>query len=126
MKVNKILYLNFNASANTSYYVNVNFPVKSIHIKSVAFTTDQLSINEYFTLTSDLTNDEPMAIFYADPSYSASQFSDVSFQPYKPITVNGTYTFKMFTANGGQPTVVGANNFVSVLLEFNGVDTADT
>jgi len=128
MKVNKAIYLTFATSDKATASINVNFPVKSIHIKSASFnavvpidTNSQM----YITVLSDLTNYEPMAILYNDTAFSAPIFADVSFQPSKPIIVNGTYTFYLKDPSGGEYTTNG-NEYISMILEFNGVDTADT
>lgn len=128
MKVNKAIYLTYSANNNNAKTnINVNFLVKSIHIKSTSFTEVANGTNGqfYLTLTSDLTNWEPLAIMYSDTTYSSPQFCDVSFQPYRPFNVNGTYNFNLFYPDGTRFQPVGAEN-VSMILEFNGVDTADT
>jgi hypothetical protein len=125
MKVNKLISLNFNVASQTTTSINVNFPVKSIHIKSCAFTdygAPQTGTKIYASLVSDLTNWEPLAIVYLDSEYSSQQFCDVSFQPYKPFTVGGTYTFKLL-APAGTPHETNTNDYLTLILEFNGVDT---
>lgn len=128
MKVNKVLFLNFNVKSKTTTSINVNFPVKSIHIKSASYSgvVPILANSQgYVTITSDLTNGEPLAILYNDTGFSAQQFCDVSFQPYKPITVNGTYNFYLQSPSGAEYTSTG-NDYINLILEFNGVDTSDT
>ena len=128
MKVNKAIYLEYSANNNNAKTnINVNFPVKSIHIKSASFTEATPASNGkiYITLISDLTNWEPMAILYSDSTYSSQQFCDVSFQPYKPFNVNGTYNFNLVNPDGSAFSPDGAES-VSLIVEFNGVDTADT
>jgi len=127
MKVNKAISLSFTTTNKSTKNINVNFPVKSIHIKSASFTEDAIGTNGelYLTLTSDLTNGEPMAIMYSNSTYPAQQFCDVSFQPYKPFIVNGTYNFQLFNPDGSAFSPAGTE-LVSLILEFNGVDTADT
>ncbi len=127
MKVNKAIFLNFTGTNKSSASINVNFPVKSIHIKSASFTEDTAGTNGkiYLTLISDLTNGEPTAILYSDSTYSSQQFCDVSFQPYKPFIVNGTYNFTLLNPDGSAFSPTGTE-YVNLILEFNGVDTADT
>ena len=127
MKVNKAIFLSYAGSNNATASINVNFPVKSIHIKSASFTEDTIHTNGqlYLTLTSDLTNGEPIAMMYSDSTYPAQQFCDISFQPYKPFIVNGTYNFKLINPDGSAFSPAGTES-VSLILEFNGVDTADT
>ena len=128
MKVNKAIYLNFTGVNQDSASINVNFPVKSIHVKSACLNS-LVSIGAggeiYFTLISDLTNGEPIAQLYNNSAYSASQFCDVSFQPYKPIIVNGDYTFTLYKPTGIVATPENTSCLVSMILEFNGVDTPD-
>lgn len=129
MKVNKAFYLQFGANTSSSQFINVNFPVKSIHIKSAVFCNSvavPAGNEQYLTLISDLTNGEPLAHLYTDiRKTSANQFCDISFQPYKPETINGTYTFELKNSAGAQySTALG--DFVNLIMEFNGVDTRDT
>jgi len=127
MKVNKAIFLTYTASNNATASINVNFQVKSIHIKSAGFTEDTIHTNGqlYLTLTSDLTNGEPMAMVYSDSTYPAQQFCDISFQPYKPFRVNGTYNFKLINPDNTAFSPAGTE-LLTLILEFNGVDTADT
>jgi hypothetical protein len=128
MKVNKAIFLTYDPnSVNATTSINVNFPVKSIHIKSCAYSSTlptPADTQQYITLFSDLTNGEPLATIYNDSGFSAQQFCDVSFQPYKPITVNGTYNFYLKTVTGAG-YVDAETNYITLILEFNGVDTPD-
>lgn len=129
MKINKAIYLSFVNTNTATAFINVGFPVKSVHVKSACLTSlaaigagDEL----YFTLTSDLTEEEPLAQLYNSSTYSASQFCDVSFQPSKNIyIVNGTYTFRLFRPTGAPATNASTNCLVSMILEFNGVDSIE-
>lgn len=126
MKVNKAIFLTYLGSNNATTSINVNFPVKSIHIKSASFTEDTAGTNGklYLTLSSDLTNWEPIAILYSDSTYSSQQFCDISFQPYKSFNVNGTYNFKLFNPDNSAFAPVGTE-IVNLILEFNGVDAIE-
>lgn len=128
MKVNKLISLRFNVASQTTASINVPFPVKSIHVKACAFTdygATGTATQIYASIVSDLTNWEPLALMFLDSQYSSNLFCDVSFQPYKPITVGGTYTFKLL-APSGAPHETNTDDYVNLILEFNGVDTADT
>lgn len=128
MKINKAIYLSFVNTNTATAFINVGFPVKSVHVKSACLTSlltiapgDEI----YFTLTSDLSEQEPLAQLYNSSTYSASQYCDVSFQPSKNIyIVNGTYTFRLFGPTGS-PASVNTNCLVSMILEFNGVDSIE-
>lgn len=125
MKINKAIFLQFNLASKSTASINVPFLVKSIHIKSATFNAEvPIPVNSqgYVMLTSDLTNGEPLANLYNDTTYSSNQFCDVSFQPYKPITVNGTYNFYLQSPSGNEYTTEG-NDYISLIMEFNGVDT---
>ena len=127
MKVNKAIFLSYSGSNLATVSINVNFLVKSIHIKSASFTEDTIHTNGqlYLTLTSNLTNGEPIAMLYSDSTYPAQQFCDISFQPPQPFTVNGTYNFYLLNPDGSAFSPTGTE-LVSLILEFNGIDTADT
>jgi hypothetical protein len=126
MKVNKAIYLSFNGVNQDSASINVNFPVKSVHVKSACLTSlSAITAGDeiYFTLVSDLTNGEPLAQLYNNSAYSASQFCDVSFQPYRPVNVNGDYTFTLYRPTGIIATPATTSCLISMILEFNGEDT---
>lgn len=128
MKVNKAIFLQYANTDNATANISVNFPVKSIHVKSAAYSSDlptPADTQRYITLFSDLSNREPLAILYNDTAFSSQQFCDVNFQPSQPITVNGTYNFYI-TYPSGDAYLDANTNFISLILEFNGVDTADT
>ena len=63
MKVNKAIFLTYTAnSSNATASINVNFPVKSIHVKSAVYQSTlptTADTQQYITLFSDLTNGEP-------------------------------------------------------------------
>ena len=127
MKVNKVINLEYTTADNiATANINVNFPVKSIHVKSASYNESINGTNGqfYITLTSNLTNGEPMAILYTDTTYSSQQFCDVSFVPYKPIIVNGTYNFYLYFANGSS-FIPAQTDYITLILEFNGVDTQE-
>jgi len=126
MKVNKAIYLDFTGNNPAEFYINVNFPVKSIHVKSACLTSITAIVagtEIYYTLVSDLTNGEPIAQLYNSSAYSANQFCDVSFQPYKPINVNGRYKFTINNALGDMVSASLIDCVISMILEFNGIDT---
>jgi len=128
MKINKAIYLRFNTTTSTTASINVPFLVKSIHIKSATYSgTTPITANTqtYILLESDLTNFEPMALLYNDTAFSSQIFADISFQPSQPFNVNGTYNFNLRSKTGALYTTP-ANDYVSLILEFNGIDTPDT
>lgn len=128
MKVNKAIYLSFNNVNQTSTNINVNFPVKSIHIKSACLTSINIIApgdEVYFTLISDLCNSEPLAHIYNSSTYSANQFCDISFVPYKPIQVNGDYKFTLYRPTGIIATPASVDCLINLIIEFNGEDTID-
>ena len=90
MKVNKAIFLTYANASNATAQLNVNFPVKSIHIKSIAYSAalpTPANTQLYVTIFSDLTNGEPIGSFYNDTTYSAQQFCDISFQPSTTETI---------------------------------------
>ena len=127
-KVNKAIYLDFTGDNPAYFTINVNFPVESIHIKSACLTTlspvasgDEM----YYTLVSDLTNQEPIAQLYNNSIYSADQFCDVSYVPQAPIYVNGSYKFTLINAIGSPISASLLNCVVSMIIEFNGVSSME-
>ena len=128
MKVNKAIFLTYTNTSVATANINVNFPVKSIHIKSACYSASLPTppdTQQYITIFSDLTNAEPLASLYNDSAFSSQQFCDITFQPDKPISVNGTYNFYLKDPTGSV-YLDPDTNFLTLILEFNGVDTADT
>ena len=129
MKVNKVVNLRYLAgSSEATASINVNFLVKSIHIKSATYSEDTSGTNansRYITLISDLVQWEPVCLLFNNSLYSAQQFCDVSFQPPQPFTVNGTYKFTTKNNVGNNYFSAGDAN-INLILEFNGIDTVDT
>lgn len=129
MKINKPVFINFNSSSNGSAYINVNFPVKSIHIKSAVYQSGGIVAGgdeRYLTLLSDLTDNQPLGQIYNDTRKApANQFCDISFQPSNSKTINGLYNFTLLNKDGSAFTTP-SNDWISLILEFNGIDTADT
>lgn len=128
MKVNKVIYLTFNTTNTASTFINVNFPVKSIHVKGMVYQTGgniPANAQVYIAITSDLTNGEPLGYLYNDTDKAPTiPFNDISFTPYKPINVNGVYTFRLYTLDGLDFTTL-FGDYISIILEFNGVDTIE-
>lgn len=127
MKINKAIFLTYANTSVATANINVNFPVKSIHVKSACYSASlptPANTQQYITLFSNLTNGEPLASLYNDSGFSANQFCDISFQPDKPFNVNGTYNFNLKDPSGGA-YVDADTNFLTLILEFNGVDTED-
>lgn len=123
MKVNKAIYLSFNNKNQVKTYINVNFPVKEIHIKSAcltAITPIGAGGERYLTLVSDLTNGEPIAQLFNNSAYSASQFCDISFKPYRTLNVGGDYTFTLYDPDGLISDPATVDCFISMIIEFNG------
>jgi len=128
MKINKALYLRFNTSSSTTTSINIPFLVKSIHVKTASYsgvTPITADSQEYIIIESDLTNWEPIAGLFNDTQYSSQQFCDVSFQPSQPFSVNGTYNFNLRKKTGNLYTTP-TDDYVTLILEFNGIDTIDT
>jgi hypothetical protein len=128
MKINKAIFLRFNTTTSTTASINVPFLVKSIHIKSASYsgvTPITSNTQAYLLLESNLTNFEPMALLYNDTAFSSQIFADISFQPSQPFNVNGTYNFNLRSPLGNLYTTP-ADNYVTLILEFNGIDTPDT
>lgn len=121
MKQNVALYLNFNNTSTTTYTINLGFRVKTIHFKSCAYQTGAppaAGTANYVMLVSDLTKWQPIALLYQDTTYSASQFSDVSYKFETPTNINGSYTFSFFMPDGSIGQATG-QDYIMILAEFN-------
>jgi len=127
-KVNKAIYLDFTGNNPAEFTLSIPFLVESIHVKSACLTTITAVTSGsemYYTLVSDLTNQEPMAQIFNNSVYSASQFSDVTYVPHAPIYVNGTYKFTLFNTSGGAISASLLDCYVAMIIEFNDVGSME-
>jgi hypothetical protein len=119
MRITKSIFLSFSTSSTTAY-INVNFDVSHMHCRSISYqrggTTS--STPKYGVLLSDLTENEPLGIFYNDSAYSTAPGlnSIHEFQGKKKIS--GFYNFTMLYADGTPLSPVNTPDYIVLLLEF--------
>lgn len=124
MKYNRLISLTFNQNnPNASVNISVPMQVKRIHLKALSF----MSANppapgtaEYGFITSDLTQNSPIGMFYDDQTFPMSMGEDVEFVFQNPQPVNGVYTFSLKELDGTPylPFDLGGAK-VGMILEFN-------
>jgi len=123
MKYNKIISLTFvQNNPNASVNISVPIQVKRIHCKAIAYMggIPAAGAAEYGFITSDLTQNSPIAMFYDDSTYPLTMGEDVEFVFSNPQPVNGVYTFSLKELDGSPYlpfAVTGAK--VGMILEFN-------
>jgi hypothetical protein len=119
MKVTKAINLTFTTSS-ASAYISVNFPVKYIHVRAIAYQRGGAGVatGEYGTLFSDLTHNQVLGMYYNDSTYSTAPTSSTEYEFLTPTYVNGTYTFTMYDASGALNLPVNNPDYIVLLLEF--------
>ncbi len=123
MKYNRIISLTF-AQNNPNASVNISVPmqVKRIHCKALAYMggIPAAGAAEYGFITSDLTQNTPIGMFYDDQTYPLTMGEDIEFEFQNPQPVNGVYTFSLKELDGTPYlpfAVTGAK--IGMILEFN-------
>jgi hypothetical protein len=121
-KLTKFISMTFAQGAtSTTARISVPFKVKTIHIKSAAYTAGADDTN-YVVIMSDLVVNNPIAILYRDSTYSSACVQDIEHQLSNPIDINGTYSFWLLDMAGVPATgTVGGDN-VGFVIEFNSPD----
>ena len=124
MKYNRAISLSFSQNnPNASVNISVPMQVKRIHIKALAFmsgTVPTTGTAQYGFITSDLTQNTPIGMFYDDQTYPMSMGEDVEFIFQNPQPVNGVYTFSLKKIDGAPylpSAATGAK--IGMILEFN-------
>jgi hypothetical protein len=121
-KLTKLISLTFAAGAtSTTARISVPFKVKTIHIKSAAYTPGTISAT-YVAIMSDLVVNNPIAILFRDTTYSSATVQDIEHELYNPTDINGTYTFSLFDMGGTPATATVGNDKVGLVIEFNSPD----
>ena len=121
-KLTKFISMTFaDGATSTTARISVPFKVKTIHIKSAAYTAGADDTN-YVVIMSDLVVNNPIAILYRDSTYSSACVQDIEHQLSNPIDINGTYSFWLLDMAGVPATgTVGGYN-VGFVIEFNSPD----
>ena len=127
-KLTKFIPLTFDAyttGATTTARISVPFKVKTIHIKSAAYTASTLGDTNYVTLMSDLVVNNPLAILFQDTTYSSATVQDIEHQFSNPLDINGTFNFWLLNMDGSPASttslVIGVDQ-VGLVIEFNSAD----
>jgi hypothetical protein len=127
MKQTQAIFLRFNASSvSDNVLINVPFPVRHIHIKSMSYQAENLGKTNYVMLISPFGLNSPWGILNQDTSYSSGAVSDVEIQVKNPITIQGYYNFRIVNMSGSAATTSGTLNDgidnIGVIVEFNAPD----
>ena len=120
MKYNRLISLTFTQNnPNASVNISVPMQVKRIHIKAIAFMSVVPAAASYGFITSDLTQNTPIGMFYDTKTYPIMG-EDVEFVFQNPQPVNGVYTFSLKELDGTPylPLDVGGAK-IGMILEFN-------
>ena len=122
MKYNRLISLTFTQN-NPNASVNISVPtqVKRIHIKAIAFMSAGVpAAASYGFITSELTQNTPIGMFYDIQTYPMPMGEDVEFVFQNPQPVNGVYTFSLKELDGTPylPLDVGGAK-IGMILEFN-------
>jgi len=115
-------YINFSFNNNesiTSAFISIPHKVKVIHIKSGAYMPSVAPSSgsaEYIPIFSDLTENQPIGIFYDDNTYSSATIQDIYYHFNTPVYVQGTYTFSRALLNKVAVSTPQAD--IGVIIEF--------
>lgn len=121
-KLTKFISMTFAQGAtSTTARISVPFKVKTIHIKSAAYTAGTDDTN-YVVIMSDLVVNNPIAILYRDSTYSSACVQDIEHQLYNPTDINGTYNFWLLDMAGSPATGTNNGDNVGFVIEFNSGD----
>jgi len=121
-KLTKFISMTFPAGAtSTTARISVPFKVKTIHIKSAAYTPGTISTT-YVAIMSDLVVNNPIAILFRDTTYSSATVQDIEHQMYNPTDINGTYNFSLLDMAGAPATATVNGDKVGFVIEFNSPD----
>lgn len=121
-KLTKFISMTFaDGATSTTARISVPFKVKTIHIKSAAYTAGTDDTN-YVVIMSDLVVNNPIAILYRDSTYSSACVQDIEHQMYNPIDINGTYSFWLLDMAGTPATATVNGDKVGFVIEFNSAD----
>ena len=120
-------YINFSFTSGQSTataFISIPHKVKTIHIKAGAYvpaTPPASGSAEYLPIFSDLTENQPIGIFYDDNTYSSTTVQDIYYNFNTPVYIQGTYTFQRTLLTKSAVTTPAAD--VGVIMEFSEEDT---
>ena len=121
-KLTKFISMTFaDGATSTTARISVPFKVKTIHIKSAAYTPGTISTT-YVAIMSDLVVNNPIAILFRDTTYSSATVQDIEHQMYNPTDINGTYNFWLLDMAGVPATGTVDGDKVGFIIEFNSAD----
>lgn len=123
MKIVKTIYLSY---ATTTTYVStasvhVAFPVKFIHVKSVAYYAS-LPATQYITIQSDLTEWQPLCMTYRNNHFDNCMV-DTLIEFEFPRRIGGSYNFTMTFASGTPASGTSGGDYIVILAEFYDKDS---
>jgi hypothetical protein len=98
--------------------ISIPFPVKKIHVKSVAFDAGTVAV-DYVCISSQFGLNAPLALCYRDNTYSAPTVNDIEIELKNPEIIQGNYTFTLLSMTGTPVNGTVNNDNVGMILEFN-------
>lgn len=123
MKITKAVHLLFSGTNVAFANVVVPFVVSNVHVKGLGYDPQNNPVSgtaQYGVISSDLVDNQPLAIFYNDATYSFTSNKDIQLTLYTPRTINGTFQFNLINDAGNPYTPTGGgNDRVILILEFN-------
>lgn len=130
MKQTLAIFLTFNSkSVSNEVMIDVPFPVRHIHIKSMSYQAEILGKTNYVAVISPFGLNSPFGIVNQDTTYSSGAFQDVELQIKNPITIQGYYTFRIVNMSGTPALTSGAGidvgtgiDNIGMIVEFNAPD----
>lgn len=122
MKQTLFIPLTFTASPTTTANIYVPFKVSNFHVKSYGYQGGSSGTTRYVALVSDLVQNRPLCILNQDITYSSNTVADIIHSFQNPATIQGRFTFQLFTMAGalaGTTNAGAATDNVGLIIEFN-------
>jgi len=104
---------------NATASISIPFPVKKIHVKSVAYDAGTLPQLDYACIRSTFGLNAPLAICFRDNTYSAPTVNDIEIDLKNPEIIQGNYTFTLISMSGTPLNATVGNDTVGMIIEFN-------
>jgi hypothetical protein len=129
MKQTQAIFLTFNASSvSDNVLINVPFPIKTIHVKSMNYNAATNGKTGNVMVISPFGLNAPFGIVNQDTSYSSASVQDIKIQVKNAITIQGYYTFRIVGMSGVAAITSNAGagiDFIGMIIEFSSEDEAD-
>lgn len=118
MKIVKLIDITFGSTASYSATANVHVPfgVKFCNIKVAAYVAVTPTV-KFVSLSSDMTENQPVALLCQDNSITLVN-QDISIEYPVPKVIQGTYTFYLRDIGGAHTVQSTGADLITLICEF--------